>query len=84
MKRDGVVTGTVNLFHVNMIIRREDPHSPHPWRLRCGREIRDFLPGVESLAHLLAILGGREPVASGSEVLGNQPIGGEEPLGVAW
>jgi hypothetical protein len=38
------------------------------------------MPTLESLGHLLAVLGGGEPMASRSEMLGDGTIGGEEPL----
>jgi hypothetical protein len=56
----------------------------HRYRCRRGREPYHFLPALEALDHLLAIDGGGELVASGSEVLGNGPIGGKEPLRLAW
>jgi hypothetical protein len=40
------------------------------------------MPALEALGHLLAILEGREPVASRAEVLGDGTIGREEPLRV--
>jgi hypothetical protein len=43
---------------------------------------RHVLPALESVRHFSAILGGGEPVASWSEVLGDGTIRGEEPLGV--
>jgi hypothetical protein len=39
-------------------------------------------PGVESLAHLLTVRGGRTPMPPRAEVLGNRTIRGQEPLGV--
>jgi hypothetical protein len=57
----------------------------HPEGRLCGRsQPRDFPPDLESLTHLLAILGGREPVAPRSEVLGDGAISGKEALGVSW
>jgi hypothetical protein len=50
--------------------------------LRSDGRARDLLPNLESLGHLLAVLGGRQQVTSRSEVLGNWAIGGEEPLGL--
>src|SRR5262245_18023377 len=47
--------------------------------LGCRRS-RDFVPALESLGQDVAIGGGREPVASRSEMLGNGTIRGEEPL----
>jgi hypothetical protein len=47
--------------------------------LGCRRS-RDFVPALESWGQDAAIGGGREPVASRSEMLGNGPIRGEEPL----
>ena len=51
--------------------------------LCCGSP-RDFVPDLEPLGHDVAIGGGREPVASWTEVLGDGTIGGEEPLGMSW
>jgi hypothetical protein len=42
----------------------------------------DLLPALESVSHLLAILGGGEPVASRSEVLSDGTIRGQETLHV--
>ncbi len=42
------------------------------------------MPVLESLGHLLTILEGGEPVPSRSEVLGDETIGGEEPLRMSW
>jgi hypothetical protein len=52
--------------------------------LRGGGEAGDFPPSAESLAHLLAVRGGRQPMPSRSKVLGDRPIGGEESLRVSW
>ena len=58
------------------------------WRLtRClgGHDrAHDLWPALEALSHVWAILGGREPVASRSDVLGDGTIRGEKPLGVPW
>jgi hypothetical protein len=43
---------------------------------------RHLSPALESVGHGLTVLGGGEPVASWSEVLGNGTIGGEETLRV--
>jgi hypothetical protein len=42
------------------------------------------MPALESLGHLLTRLDGGEPVPSRSEVLGDETIGGEEPLRMSW
>jgi hypothetical protein len=48
--------------------------------LRSHGRARDPLPALESVSHLLAILGGGELVASRSEVLSDGTIRGEETL----
>jgi hypothetical protein len=45
---------------------------------------RDFVPAQEVVGHDLTVLGGREPVASWSKVLGDRTIRGGKPLGVPW
>jgi hypothetical protein len=55
----------------------------HQYRCLCCREPCDFLPALEALEHLLAIGLGGEEVTSRAEVLGNETIGGEEPLCVS-
>ena len=50
--------------------------------LRSHGRARDLLLAPESVSHLLAILGGGEPVASRSEVLSDGTISGEEMLRV--
>jgi hypothetical protein len=78
-KRGG---GTVNLLHVNVIIWQGDTRLPHSRCLRCGWKTGDLPPGVKSLAHLLAIHGGRQPMSPWTEVLGNRTIRGQKSLGV--
>jgi hypothetical protein len=51
--------------------------------LLCRRgKAGDFPPSVESLAHLLAVLGGRQPMPSRSAMRGNGAIRGEKALGM--
>ena len=51
----------------------------------CGHgRARDLLLDLESLTHLLAVLGGGEPVAFRSEVLADGTIRGEKTLHVPW
>jgi hypothetical protein len=66
-----------------MSIWQEDPYLPRSRALRGGGEAGDFPPGVESRAHLLAVLGGRQPVPSWAEVLGDRSICGEKALRVS-
>jgi hypothetical protein len=54
---------------------------PRALPLRGHRRTRDLLPDLESVGHLLAVLGGGESVAFRAEVLGDRPIRGEESLG---
>ena len=75
-------SGRVNLLPVNVNIWLEGRRPPRASLLRGGWEVRDVLPGVESLPHLLAVLRSRAEVPSGTEVLGNRPIRREEALGV--
>jgi hypothetical protein len=58
--------------------------------LHCSRPLgghgraRDLPPHLESSPHLVTVFGSREEVTPRSEVLGDRPIGGEEPLRVSW
>jgi hypothetical protein len=52
--------------------------------LRGHGRAHDLLPNLESLTHLLAVLGGGEPVAFRSEVLADGTIRGEKTLRVPW
>jgi hypothetical protein len=81
---DDILTdnGIVNLLRVNMIIWEEDADLPHLRPLRSGGEAGDVSPGVESLAHLLAVHGGRDPVTPRADVLGDGTIRGEKALRV--
>jgi hypothetical protein len=73
--------GIVNLLAVNVIIWQADT-SPPRWRcLRCGWEAGDVPPGVESVAHLLAVRGGRIPMPSRSDVVGHRTTRGQETRG---
>ena len=74
----------VNLLPVDIITLPEDIRLPGLWLL-CGRGKRgDVLPSGEFVPHLLTVMWGREPMASGPEVLHNRTIGGEETLGLPW
>ena len=44
----------------------------------------DFLPDVKSVLHFLPIDRRGEAMPTGAEMLGDGPVGREEPLGVAW
>jgi len=74
--------GVVNLFALTLSLDREVGRLPRTRPIGNHDRARDFLPDLESLGHLLAILEGGEPVASRAEVLGDGTIGGEESLGV--
>ena len=52
--------------------------------LRGYRCTRDLPPGLESVRHLLTVLGGGEAVPPRPELLGNGAIGGEKALRVPW
>jgi hypothetical protein len=56
---------------------------PYP-PLRGHGHARDLLPDLESLTHLLGVLGGGEPVSFRSEVLADGTIHGEKTLRVPW
>jgi hypothetical protein len=72
--------GIVNLF-VRMPSSGSEVGELHVTRPLGGDDrARHVLPDLESLRHFSAILGGGEPVASRSEVLGDGTIRGEEPL----
>jgi hypothetical protein len=56
----------------------------HCARSLCGPgRAGNLLPGLESLRHLLAVLGGREEVTPRSEVRGDGAIREEKTLGVS-
>jgi hypothetical protein len=48
----------------------------------CGGSPCHFVPDLKSLGHDVAVHGGRKPVASWAEMLGDQSIRGEETLRV--
>jgi hypothetical protein len=49
----------------------------------CGQcHVRDCLPNLQSILHLLTIRGRGKPMPTRTEMLGDGTTGGEEPLGV--
>jgi hypothetical protein len=78
----GFMAGVVNLLPVDMIHEHEGARLPGSSLLGGGGKARDFLPGVESVPHLLTVFGGGEEVTSRAEVLRDRPIRGQEALGV--
>jgi hypothetical protein len=76
--------GVGNLLPVDIINSHEGAQLPGSQLLCGGGEARDFLPGVESFAPLLTVLGGGEKVPSRPEVLSNRTIRGKEALATPW
>jgi hypothetical protein len=53
------------------------------WPLGGHDRARDLAPHLESLPHLVSVVGGREEVTPRSKVLGDGTIRGEEALGLS-
>ena len=74
--------GVVKLTRFKAMIRHAGGPPRLAWPLGCRSQAGHFLPGLESLPHLLAIRWSREPVVSRPEMLSDRAIGGEKALGM--
>jgi hypothetical protein len=75
--------GVVKLLPVDIINEHGGVRLSGLSLLGGGGKARDFLPGVESVPHLVTVLGGGEEVASRAKVLRDRSIGRKEALGVS-
>jgi hypothetical protein len=77
---DGTLLGRCQLTGVDATIRQRSERAAPRLVLRRPRSCPSSPARSGSVGHLLAILGGGEPVASRSEVVGDGTVGGEESL----